>query len=85
VITTNRPVEAWGKIVGDTAVAAAMLDRLLQRSMVVTSADRLTGYATTLPHQANRRRRITTRTNFRRLTPATCKKFDLFDWRTPMS
>ena len=32
VITTNRPVGAWGEILGDTTVAAAMLDRLLHRS-----------------------------------------------------
>ena len=31
VITTNRPVGAWGEILGDTTVAAAMLDRLLHR------------------------------------------------------
>ena len=35
VITTNRPVGAWGEILGDTTVAAAMLDRLLHRSVVV--------------------------------------------------
>jgi len=36
VLTTNRPVGAWGEILGDTTVAAAMLDRLLHRSVVVT-------------------------------------------------
>lgn len=35
VITTNRGVGAWGEILGDTTVAAAMLDRLLHRSIVV--------------------------------------------------
>lgn len=35
VITTNRGVGAWGDILGDTTVAAAMLDRLLHRSIVV--------------------------------------------------
>ena len=34
VITTNRGVGAWGDILGDTTVAAAMLDRLLHRSIV---------------------------------------------------
>jgi DNA replication protein DnaC len=33
VITTNRPVGAWGDILGDTTIAAAMLDRLLLRSV----------------------------------------------------
>lgn len=35
VITTNRDVGAWGEILGDTTVAAAMLDRLLHRSLVI--------------------------------------------------
>ncbi len=35
VITTNRGVGSWGEILGDTTVAAAMLDRLLHRSIVV--------------------------------------------------
>ncbi len=35
VITTNRGVAAWGDILGDTTVAAAMLDRLLHRSVVI--------------------------------------------------
>ena len=34
-ITTNRGVGAWGEILGDTTVAAAMLDRLLHRSVVI--------------------------------------------------
>jgi DNA replication protein DnaC len=36
VITTNRGVGAWGEILGDTA-AAAMLDRLLHRSVVINT------------------------------------------------
>lgn len=35
VITTNRGVALWGDILGDTTVAAAMLDRLLHRSVVL--------------------------------------------------
>jgi len=35
VITTNRGVGSWGDILGDTTVAAAMLDRLLHRSVVL--------------------------------------------------
>ena len=35
MITTNRPVGSWGDILGDTTVAAAMLDRLLHRSVVI--------------------------------------------------
>ena len=36
ILTTNRSVNAWGEILGDTTtVAAAMLDRLLHRSVVL--------------------------------------------------
>jgi DNA replication protein DnaC len=36
VLTTNRPVGSWGEILGDTTVAAALLDRLLRRCVVLT-------------------------------------------------
>jgi DNA replication protein DnaC len=64
VITTNRPVGAWGEILGDTAVAAAMLDRLLHRSVVIT----LDGASYRLRHHhaaADELRRATTGTNLR--------------------
>ena len=35
ILTTNRPVTSWGEILGDTMVAAALLDRLLHRSVVL--------------------------------------------------
>lgn len=35
IITTNRGVGEWGEVLGDTTVAAAMLDRLLHRSVVL--------------------------------------------------
>jgi DNA replication protein DnaC len=35
VMTTNRGVAAWGDVLGDSTVAAAMLDRLLHRSVVL--------------------------------------------------
>ncbi|MFC1591330.1 ATP-binding protein [Thermodesulfobacteriota bacterium] len=31
LITSNRPVEDWGKMLGDNAAASAILDRLLHR------------------------------------------------------
>lgn len=34
VLTTNRGVASWGDIFDDTTIAAAMLDRLLHRSVV---------------------------------------------------
>lgn len=35
IITTNRGVGSWGEILGDNTVAAALLDRLLHRSVVL--------------------------------------------------
>ncbi|MBV9142480.1 MAG: IS21-like element helper ATPase IstB [Pseudonocardiales bacterium] len=35
ILTTNRGVGSWGEILGDTTVAAALLDRLLHRSVVL--------------------------------------------------
>ena len=35
ILTTNRGVASWGEILGDATVAAAMLDRLLHRSVVL--------------------------------------------------
>jgi DNA replication protein DnaC len=36
ILTSNRSVGSWGEILGDTTVAAALLDRLLHRSVVLT-------------------------------------------------
>jgi transposase len=35
ILTANRGVASWGEIFADTTVAAAMLDRLLHRSVVI--------------------------------------------------
>ena len=35
VLTTNRPITGWGDVLGDTTVAAALLDRLLHSSVVL--------------------------------------------------
>jgi len=42
VITTNRPVGAWGEILGDTTVAAAMLDRLRNHAAASNELRRVT-------------------------------------------
>jgi len=34
ILTTNRGVASWGEVLGDTTVAAAMLDRLLYRQLL---------------------------------------------------
>ena len=38
ILTTNRPVTSWGEVLGDNMVAAALLDRLLHRSVVLDIA-----------------------------------------------
>ena len=35
LVTSNRPVEDWGKLLGDTAAVSAMLDRLLHHGHVL--------------------------------------------------
>lgn len=35
IFTSNRPVEDWGKLLGDTAAVTALLDRLLHHAHVV--------------------------------------------------
>ena len=35
LVTSNRPVEDWGKLLGDAAAVSAMLDRLLHHGHVV--------------------------------------------------
>ncbi len=35
VLTTNRQITSWGTVFGDDMLAAAMLDRLLDRSVVM--------------------------------------------------
>jgi DNA replication protein DnaC len=36
LLTSNRPVEDWGKLLSDTAAVTAMLDRLLHHAHVLT-------------------------------------------------
>jgi len=36
VVTTNRPVDGWDEVLGDTTVVAAILDRLIRPSVAVT-------------------------------------------------
>ena len=36
LLTSNRPVEDWGKLLGDTTALTAMLDRLLHHAHVLT-------------------------------------------------
>lgn len=40
LLTSNRPVEDWGKLLGDVAAASAMLDRLLHPGHVLKCGPR---------------------------------------------
>lgn len=40
ILTSNRPVEDWGKLLGDTAAVTAMLDRLLHHAHVLKCGPR---------------------------------------------
>ena len=36
MLTSNRPVDDWGKLLGDTAAVTALLDRLLHHAHVLS-------------------------------------------------
>src|SRR5882672_8883407 len=40
LLTSNRPVEDWGKLLGDTAAVTALLDRLLHHAHVIKCGPR---------------------------------------------
>jgi len=40
MMTSNRPIEEWGKLIGDVPAAGAILDRFLQHAEVVSIAGR---------------------------------------------
>ena len=40
IITSNRPVEDWGKVLGDNAAVSALLDRLLHHGHVLSCGPR---------------------------------------------
>ncbi len=40
VVTSNRPIDDWGKLLGDTAAVTAMLDRLLHHGHVLKCGPR---------------------------------------------
>lgn len=40
IITSNRPVEDWGKLLGDNAAVSAMLDRLLHHAAILKCGPR---------------------------------------------
>jgi DNA replication protein DnaC len=55
LLTSNRPVDDWGKLLGDTAAVSALLDRLLHHAHVLQCGPRSwrTHHATSLPTETN--------------------------------
>ena len=55
LLTSNRPVDDWGKLLGDTAAVTAMLDRLLHHAHVLKCGPKSwrTKLSTTSPLQEN--------------------------------
>jgi len=52
VMTSNRPIEDWGKLLGDVPSATAILDRFLQNAAIVT----ITGKSYRLKDRACRKK-----------------------------
>jgi DNA replication protein DnaC len=51
LLTSNRPVEDWGKLLGDSAAVTAMLDRLLHHGHILKCGARSWRTKTDLPDQ----------------------------------
>jgi len=51
IMTSNRPLEEWGKLVGDVPSASAILDRFLQQAKVIT----ITGRSYRLKDQSSKK------------------------------
>jgi DNA replication protein DnaC len=49
IMTSNRPLDEWGKLIGDVPTATAILDRLLQKAQVI----QITGRSYRLKNQAS--------------------------------
>jgi DNA replication protein DnaC len=53
MLTSNRPIDDWGKLLGDTAAVTAMLDRLLHHGHVLKCGPRSWRTKTQLPDEKN--------------------------------
>ena len=51
LLTSNRPVEDWGKLLGDSAAVTAMLDRLLHHGHILKCGPRSWRTKIALPDQ----------------------------------
>jgi DNA replication protein DnaC len=52
IMTSNRPLEEWGKLIGDVPTATAILDRVLHRAEII----QITGKSYRLKDRARRNR-----------------------------
>ena len=57
-LTSSRPVDDWGKLLGDTAAVAAALNRLLHSTSMSSNADLGPGAPRSRPTCAPRRRKV---------------------------
>ena len=55
LLTSNRPVQDWGKLLGDTAAVTAMLDRLLHHGHILKCGPRSWRTKTGLPSPVPKR------------------------------
>jgi len=58
LMTSNRPLEDWGKLIGDVPAATAILDRILQNAEIIQMTGksyRLRGKAANSPEEATKR------------------------------
>ena len=53
--TSNRPIEDWAKLLGDSAAVTAMLDRLLHHAHILKCGPRNWRTKTGLPSPARKR------------------------------
>ena len=40
IMTSNRPIEEWGKLIGDVPAATAILDRFLHHAEIIAISGR---------------------------------------------
>lgn len=45
LMTSNRPIEEWGQLLGDAPAATAILDRFLQQAKIIQITGRSQGFA----------------------------------------
>jgi len=51
LMTSNRPIEDWGKLIGDVPTAGAILDRLLQHAQIIPFKGKSYRLSNTKSHQ----------------------------------